>query len=253
MPHWRFRRSVRADIVGEVAHRLIDPEQCLAWRPFGVDDVMSFELEMEELKLIARVGRIERNRPVVHQASCRNENIIEKQGVPLSHVEIRVWNPRGQRRCRNPNRSCLLRPGLCRITPDTTKTANPLNGACASETRRHQVADPEILDVAFAGRRQNPGPPQEALAVSAAMSIASRVMSTIMVPATMMIAAAVIAMVSAIPSIVIIMRRCRIRKHQLFDERKRSQRADRLEIPRQKRAARRRPDFCRALDGFTHT
>jgi hypothetical protein len=148
----------------------------------------------------------------------------------------------------------MLRPGLCRITPDATKPANPLNGARASEGRRHQLADPEILDAAFAGRRQDPGPAQEALTVSAAAMVMSTIMVpvTIMVPAAMVMAAAVTAMVSAVPSIVAIMRRCRIRQHQLRDDGKRGQCADRLQIPCQKRAARRRLDFCRALNRFTH-
>ena len=254
MPTWRFGRSVRTEIVAKIDHRLIDPEQRLARRPFGVDGVMSFELEMKELELIMLVGGIERNRPVVDQASCRNEHILEKQGVTLGHVEVGVRNAGSQRRGRNPDRSCQLRPRLVSAAPDATKPADPLNGVCASENRRHQVADPEILDVAFAGRRQNPGPAQEALAVCSAMSIAAMVISTIMVAATMMvITATIIAMVSAVAAIVMIMRRCRIRKHQLRDERKRSECADRLEIPRQKRAARRRLDFRRALDGYTHT
>jgi hypothetical protein len=123
-----------------------------------------------------------------------------------------------------------------------------LNGACASENGRHQVAGAEILDAALARHGQDPGTPQETLAVPPA--ITSMMVPAIIIPAAMMMAAVVVAMVPTISSM--IMGKGGFRRNDVLEHQERSQCADRLEVSRQKRATSRRSGLDPALNGFTH-
>src|ERR1700730_4702104 len=159
-----FARAVFANIVREVAHCLVNPQQGLARSSLGVNHIMGFELDVKEFEFVMLFSRVERNRRAVDQACGRNQKVVEQQGVTLRHIEVGVRNVGGESRAGNPDRTRHLRPRLGRVAPDPTEPSDPLNRACSSEDGWHQVADGKIFDPALTRNRRNPGSPQETVA-----------------------------------------------------------------------------------------
>ena len=87
------RLSITAEIVSEIDRAFIHPQQRVDRRPFGVNDVMAFELDVEELQFIAFIRRLMAGDGLaVDQASSRNQQTIDHEGVPPRYVEIGMRN-----------------------------------------------------------------------------------------------------------------------------------------------------------------
>ncbi len=233
-----------ANIVREVAHRLVNPQQGLARSPFGVNHIMGLELDVKEFEFVMLFSRVERNRRTVDQACGRNQKVVEQQGVTLRHIEIGAGNVGGESRAGNPDRTRHLRPGLALFAPDATKPSNPLNRAGPSEDRRHQVADRKIFDPALTRDRRNPGASQEAVATMRATAVmwpivtAMSMMSAIV--AAMSVMSAVVVAMSVMPTVVVVAPvtgKCRLRRHHLHQDRNRGHRTNGLEVSCQNLAA----------------
>jgi hypothetical protein len=84
----RRSRSVSAEVLGEIDCRFLDIQQRLGRSPFGVNHVMAFELDMEELQFVVFTRLIAGDGRAVDQHLRRHQYAIDQQGVSPRHIEI---------------------------------------------------------------------------------------------------------------------------------------------------------------------
>jgi len=70
-------------IFGEIECALVDFQQRLGWCSFGIDHVVAFELDMEELQLIELSRVITGNRHVVDEVTRRHQHPVDQQCMRL--------------------------------------------------------------------------------------------------------------------------------------------------------------------------
>src|SRR5580704_12584704 len=85
-------RSVLTKIFDEIGRALIDLQQRFARRSFGINHVVAFELDMEELQFIESARYTACDRRVVDEVTRRNQHAIDQQCVRLSDVQIGMRN-----------------------------------------------------------------------------------------------------------------------------------------------------------------
>ena len=62
-----FQRGVGGFILGEIAGGFTDCQQRFARHPFGVNDVVAFQLDVVELEFVEFIGCVARDRNPVYQ------------------------------------------------------------------------------------------------------------------------------------------------------------------------------------------
>ena len=99
-------------VLGEIAGILVDIQQRLARSPFGIDHVMGFELEVEELEFVEFIGSIERDRCAVYQIPCAYQHAVDEQRVQRRQIKICMRRVRAESRSGNSDRPHIICPRL---------------------------------------------------------------------------------------------------------------------------------------------
>ena len=150
-------RSMLAQIFSEIGRVLIDVQQSFTGCAFGIDHVVTGELDMKILQRIEFGGIMTGDGHAVHEVARLYQHAIDQYRMGLRDVQIGLRNVEGECRAGNPDRQNAPHPALARITLFEGIATDPLDGARPAKCVEQQIAGLQLFDLPLAIHGADPG------------------------------------------------------------------------------------------------
>src|SRR5258708_105597 len=136
--------------------------QRFAARPLGIEQIMTGELDVEEIERVMTFGRLEHDAGAIDQVAHRHEEALREHGMRGGQANIRCREVFAERAAFDADRSRMANPASGGRGSLQGKGADRPDRDQAAETGDHPIACGQGLDRAIAIDRSDSSATQEA-------------------------------------------------------------------------------------------